>query len=264
MLAITAVLLMTLILTAQDSISSHKPPAAKSHTAQHRPRSHQAMFPGQEIADHMTKGDALVTQHDLASAEREYRKAVELSRAFSTDLDELKSEALRKLAEILDAAKKPVEAEALLKQRVDLLEGQSDPLLTGRALFELQSHYGSLRQVPEATETANRAVTLYEECISAGRADRKRCDRQLADVQGMMGSILFIADHHSEAEPWFQSVVARSDDQVRPEIMLVSLQASSKLLFERGEILDSMKMAHRAEEFRHAHPDAARVAGEEP
>ncbi len=260
----TAALLMALVVPAQDSSTTPKPQNSKTPTAQRKSKSHPTVFPGQEVAEHMTKGEALVTQHNLSSAELEYRKAVELSNGFSGDLLFLRATALSKLAEVLDAEKKSSEAETLLKERVGLLEGLSDPLETGRALFDLQSHYGGLQEIDLALETTNRAVALYESCISAGRSNSKRCDRQLADVQGMMGSILFIAKRHDEAEPWFRSVVARDDDAVRPEIMLISLQASSKLLFERGEVLNSVKMAHRAEEFRYTHPDAARAAGEEP
>lgn len=219
-----------------------------------------------EVNAAIARGDNDQARRDLGAASNDYGKAVNLSRPLPDRYCLLKAEALQKLADVLNAEKKSEQAEVLLKERVTVLEQvpETAGLQLGLALFDLESQYGGTQQVDKAADTAVRAVGFYQKCIATGDESGRVCDRRLADVQGLMGCVFFLAGRFSESEPWLQSVIARDDDQVRPEVMLVSLQAYTKLMFQNGKILESARIAHRAEEFRRKHPEAARAAGETP
>ncbi len=98
-------------------------------------------------------------------------------------------------------------------------------------------------------------MAFYKRCISAAK-HAELCNRRMADVEGMMGSILFNAKRFGESEPWFESVVAREDENVRPQIMLTSLRAYSKILMEKGKVEHATQMVQRAIAFERNHPGA--------
>jgi hypothetical protein len=106
----------------------------------------------------------------------------------------------------------------------------------------------------KARDAADHAVAIYRECIDKKGELASTCDRRLADVQWLMGSVYFNAKEFVEAEPWFKAVVDRRDDAVRPEAMLVSLKAYAALLAWRGETQEATRFAVRAVQFEKDHP----------
>lgn len=204
----------------------------------------------------LASGDEALDNKDLATAEIHYNEAVQLSRKLPNQYYVLKDSALHQLSNIYGKLNTPEKnALPLLEERVAILQPHSkDPdLLLGLALFDLESYYGSKKQIYKTLQTAKQAVDFYKTCDPSVA---ETCDRRLADVQGMMGAVFYLNGHNEESVPWFQQVVAREDESVRPTTMLVSLQTYSKLLYDRGEIWNSVKMAQRAEEFRKKHPEA--------
>lgn len=203
----------------------------------------------------MTAGNADIARKDVGSARTHYREAVELSRQLPGELYRLRAEALKKLAEVYDYEKHFSSGEALLKERLGILEQHpaSAGIEVGLALCDLVTHYGMTQEVDKAVDAARRGVIFYKRCISTGK-NTDLCNRRLADVEGMVGAILFKANRFSESEPWFESVVSRADESVRPQIMLASLRGYAKVLRDKGESERASRLEERANAFERNHP----------
>jgi tetratricopeptide (TPR) repeat protein len=236
---------ITVTVPATNEVPNNLPKPDRT-TAAFLKRAQAALANGQEALDN----------NDLGIAETQYSEAVQLSRKLPDPYYVLKDSALHQLSNIYEKLNTPEKtSQPLLEERVAILRPHpKDPgLLLGLALFDLESYYGGTKQIDKALQIANQAVDFYKACEPEVA---KTCDRRMADVQGMMGAVFYLNNRNTEATPWLQQVVARDDEGVRPSIMLVSLQAYSKLLFDGGEIWNSAKMAHRAEEFKKKHPEA--------
>lgn len=203
-------------------------------------------------------GDDAIRKHDTHAAGMHYARAERLSRNLPDRFFQIKANALKKLAEVRDYERNYEAAGALLEKRVVLLNKNSQAvgLDLGIAFFDLETHYIMAQHLDDALRVATSAVAFYKNCLGINDASLlATCDRRMADVEGMMGSGLFLAKRYDEAEPWFEKVVARDAEKVRPEVMLASLRAYSMILFRKGEVMRSAQFARRAEAFGDKHPD---------
>lgn len=79
----------------------------------------------------------------------------------------------------------------------------------------------------------------------------------MADVQGLMGCALLLAGSYRAAGDWLQPVVARKDENVRPQIMILSLKAYAKVLATHGDRENARQMEERARALELKQPQAA-------
>jgi TonB family protein len=210
----------------------------------------------QQIRALMNAGKQAEQKMDIVSCEEYYTQALRLARQLPAGHHAVLSEALKSLGEVHDYQKKHVAAEALLRERIAVLEQNQIPGEQGLslALFDLVTHFGITAEPDKAEPAATRAVEFFDACIKRGLSDARTCDRRLADVQGMMGSILFNAGRYSDSQPWFKSVVERSDESVRPEIMRASLQAYAKLLLDGGQTEQARDVRQRTVQLKERNP----------
>jgi len=199
------------------------------------------------------KANAAEKAGDMAGAERLFLQAVEISRQLSAEQAVARDDALSALWNFYSRQGRQADADRVLQERTAAVDRLS-PARAGLVWFDVESNYAARREIDKARAAADRAGAIYRDCIRQGGAEAKTCDRRLADVQGIMGSALFNAKQDEAAEPWFKAVVDRPDDAVRPEIMLISLRAYAKLLYERGEVQEGAKVAVRSLRFEEQHP----------
>lgn len=188
------------------------------------------------VAGEMHLGFEALKANDLLAARAHFGRAVTLSRQLPSRSFAQKAEAIWQLASILSTQRDYRASEELYRECLVMLEqaGQTQSLFYGWALFNLESHYAALNDIGTALAFANRAVSFYSDCVKAGEMAAK-CDRGMADVQGLMGCALLTAKRYGESEAWLQPVVARRDEAVRTEVMLPSLWAWSIILQAKGE-----------------------------
>jgi len=200
---------------------------------------------------------------ELTQARAYCTDAVALSRRLPDTLFELKADAVKELGKVVIEQKENIEAEALAKERISILERHADEAGPGigQALFDLESFYGATNQVDNAMATANRAVTFYKACIDKGQ-EADLCDRRMADVEGIAGSVLFLAGRSDEAVKWLDLVLSRKEESVRPQVMLAALRAYSKILITRGELVRGAVMMQRAVAFERGHPGSSPNPGQ--
>jgi tetratricopeptide (TPR) repeat protein len=195
---------------------------------------------------------------EFPRAEELYRRSLLLTDQLAADQDNVRAAVFKNLAGIDDALGKRDSATDLLLERVNLLERHPedgiDATDVGVALFDLLGRYALAHELEKAENVANRAVGFYQNC---GRlqAQSPKCDRGLADVQGLMGSAYIIDGRWDLAESWIQSVVERRDDEVRGEVLVVAFRAYIKILADRGESELAAAVFRRALAYEREHPD---------
>jgi hypothetical protein len=148
-----------------------------------------------------------------------------------------------------------VKAEAVYKERLDILvanqkAGTRPDLDIGIALFELQSELSDpIDTLKDADETAymEQARRFYEQC-KAGFPDlRSICDRRLADVEGLHGSLLTLKKRFDEAIPFLKAVTDRPDSGVRKEVLTGALKGYATILILQGRAAEAVPFVQRAQ-----------------
>jgi hypothetical protein len=149
--------------------------------------------------------------------------------------------------------------ETVYKERLKILvahqkAGARPDLEIGSTLFELQgvtSYENDTSRDADETAYMEQARRFYEQC-KAGFPDlRNKCDRGLADVEGLHGSLLTLKRRLDEAAPFLQAVIDRPDSGVRKEIMIGALKGHATALILQGradEAQEFMQRAKRLEE----------------
>jgi hypothetical protein len=141
-------------------------------------------------------------------------------------------------------------AEAIALARLDLLtknqlaSGPPD-LDIGVALFELQSLYSAPGNAMLERIYANRGLQFYQRCISGYPAYRDACDRNLAAVEALHASSLFVAQKYAEAAPFVLSVVSRPDAGVQKELLIAALRIHITILLSGGKVIDAAPFQQR-------------------
>lgn len=203
-------------------------------------------------------GDEAAGKHDLVSTRKYYVQALDLCRQLpETEFWAVKDEILKKLANARFPEHGP-EVEALYRERTELLERQAGlaGLALGLGLFDLESYYADTKDLYKAEQVARRAEAFYKSCVAQG-VSPVTCDRRMADVQGLMGCALLLAGSYRAAGDWLEPVVARKDENVRPQIMILSLKAYAKVLATRGDRENARQMEERARALDLKHPHEA-------
>jgi tetratricopeptide (TPR) repeat protein len=208
-----------------------------------------------QARESMAAGDKAVERNDHATATRHFTKALQLSRRLPEKTSwQIVEEALGKLIRVMallpNSRSREVvsEREARLKDRVDLLarHPKDSGLRLGRALFDLESFYVIQKQLQAADAAATRAIEFYAK-FSGRHPDCDRCDRDTADVEGILASGYFLARRYADAEPWLRRVIARKDEAVRPEVLRSCLGAQAQILMQRGEWEPAIAIQKRAQ-----------------
>jgi len=195
----------------------------------------------------------------LAAAEEKLKEALGECDALLPDSYQLKTDLLRDLGNLYSSEKQLDKAESAYKMRLEILgaqqkEGQTPILDIGIALFDLQTIYEVRGPSSEAQSYMTQAVMFYTTCMNSFPELRSVCDRRLADVQGLHGSELFLQKRYDEAIPYLDAVIARGDNEVRPEVLSAALTARSKIFLTSNEPAKAQALALRAIQIRAANP----------
>ncbi len=164
------------------------------------------------------------------------------------------TDVLRKLGRSYDHFGRKLQAGAVYKQIVNILVARQVPggrpdLAMGIALFDLQSLFSNAADTTrDADELAymDQARTFYEQCM--GFPDlRAVCDRRLADVEGLHGSLYTLKRRFDEAAPFLKAVIARPDAGVRQEVLVAALKAYATILIIEGRAAEAQPFLQRAQ-----------------
>jgi TonB family protein len=195
----------------------------------------------------------------FALAEDKLNAALKECATLPAGLFHIKSDVLKDFGRLYDAEKKTDKAEAVYRSRLDLLtagnkDGQAPDLDVGIALFDLLSLYEVAGRSMEALGYFERARSFYDNCKRGFPELRAVCDRRLADVEGLHGSVLFLQKRFDLAIPFLEAVIAREDSGVRPEVLHAALSAYAQILISRGDTATAQPLIARALRISAANP----------
>jgi tetratricopeptide (TPR) repeat protein len=210
----------------------------------------------QRIIDGIVRNaDQAVASNRNDEAEQGYKAALGHCDLQSPVRVRCKTDALWRLGRFYSHMKDRVKAEAVYKQRLDILvanqkAGARPDLDIGIALFELQSELSNPTDTSrDADETAymEQARRFYGQC-KAGFPDlRSICDRRLADVEGLHGSLLTLKKGFDEAIPFLKAVTDRPDSGVRREVLTGALKGYATILILQGRAAEAVPFVQRAQ-----------------
>ena len=207
------------------------------------------------------KVTALVQMADQAMAANQNSEAEELYKAAVVQCGFLppaqyhcKTGVLWSLGKLYSHINDRVKSEATYKERLGILvanqkSGIQPDLDIGIALFDLQSVSSDPNDTSrDADENAymEHARAFYEQCKSGFPDLRRICDRRLADVEGLHGSLLTLKKRFDEATPFLKAVIDRPDSGVRKDIMVSALQARATALIVQGRAAEAQELIQRA------------------
>ena len=205
-----------------------------------------------------------------SEAEEDYKAAIIQCDLLPPSQYHCKTNVLWTLGRFYEHANDTVNSEAVYKERLEILVAHQRPgsrpdLEIGDTLFELQSILSNSKDnARDADETAymEQARRFYEQC-NAGFPDlRTTCDRRLADVEGLHGSLLTLKRRLDEAAPFLKAVIDRPDSGVRKAIMVSALQAHATALILQGKAAEAQEFIQRAQRLQG--PPPKRLSGAEP
>jgi tetratricopeptide (TPR) repeat protein len=178
--------------------------------------------------------------------------------ALSDGLFHVKADLLRDLSDVYSKEKRNDKAESAYRLRLEILTAhqkvEAPDLNMGSALFDLQSLYEATSRDSEAQDYFERTRDFYERCKNGFPDLRARCDRFLADAEGLRGSGLFLQKRFDEAVPLLQAVIARADVGVRPEVLHAALSAYAQILLSQGDTASARPFIERALRISAANP----------
>jgi hypothetical protein len=196
---------------------------------------------------------ALASNHN-SEAEEGYKAAIVQCDLLPPEKYHCKTDVQWKLGRFYSHVNDRLNGEATYKQRLDILvahqkAGARPDLDIGIALFELQSELSNPTDTSrDADETAymEQARTFYEQC-KAGFPDlRNICDRRLADVEGLHGSLLTLKRRFDEAVPFLKAVTDRPDSGVRKEVLTGALKGYATILVLQGKTAEAVPCKERS------------------
>lgn len=210
------------------------------------------------------KVNALVRAADQAAsssrnseAEEGYKTAIVQCGLLPPDKYHCKTDVLWKLARFYEHFKEYTKMEVAYKERLEILSSKqkaaSRPDLDlGIALFDLQSALEGLSLQDASREAEGfaymeQAKAFYEKCKIGFPDMRGVCDRRLADVEGMHGSILTVKKRFEEAAPFLKAVIDRPDSGVRTEILVAALKGHATALIVQGKSAEAQEFIQRAQ-----------------
>jgi hypothetical protein len=116
-------------------------------------------------------------------------------------------------------------------------------------LFDLQStiELSTLTNAREGEglESFEKARAFYETCKAEFPDMKAVCDRRLADVEGLHGSVLLLKKRNDEAAPFLKAVTDRPDSGVREEVMTAALKGYATILISQGRTADAKVIVER-------------------
>jgi tetratricopeptide (TPR) repeat protein len=206
---------------------------------------------------------ALASNHN-ADAEQGYQMALKECDSMPPDRYHCKTGVLWSLGRFYSQIGDVDQAEAVYRQRVDILTAHQRPgmlpdLDLGIALFDLQSTIEGVSikntdREAEGLADFEKARAFYENCKSGFPDMKAVCDRRLADVEGLHGSVLFLKKRFDEATPFLRSVIDRPDEGVRRVVLTAALRAFSTILISKGQIADAQPLMERVRRLESAAP----------
>jgi len=206
------------------------------------------------IDDILRQADQAASSNRNAEAEQGYKAALGHCDLQSPSMYHCKTNVLWRLGRFYSHAKDGLKAEAIYKERLDILlshqeAGARPDLDIGIALLDLQSVLSNPNDTSrDMDETAYmvQGRQFYENC-KAGFPDlRNTCDRRLADVEGLHGSLLTLKKRFDEAAPFLKAVIDRPDSGVRKDVMVAALNAHATGLISHGKAAEAQEFIQRA------------------
>jgi tetratricopeptide (TPR) repeat protein len=201
------------------------------------------------------QADQAAASSKFAAAEEAYKAAIQQCDLLPPDKYHCKTDVLRKVGNFFSRTEDAGKAEAAYKERLDVLMAHEKPgerpdLDIGIALFDLlalnvyELFKGPGRESEEAAYFEG-ARSFYEDC-KAGFIDlNAACDRRLAYVETLHGSMLFVTKNFDAAIPLLKAVVDRPDSGVRQEHLTAALRAYATILISKGQNAEAQALMER-------------------
>jgi hypothetical protein len=201
------------------------------------------------------EADQAVASNHNSEAEVGYKAAIAECNLLPPEKYHCKTDVQWKLGRFYSHVNDRSNGEATYKQRLDTLvanqkAGAPPDLDIGIALLDLQSALSYPTDTSrDADETAymEQARRFYEQC-KAGFPDlRNICDRRLADVEGLHGSLFTLKKRFDEAAPFLKAVTDRPDSGVRKEVLTGALKGYATILILQGRVAEAQVFVQRAQ-----------------
>lgn len=201
--------------------------------------------------------DQAAASGQSAEAENGYKAAIAQCDLLPPAWYHCKADVLRSLGVFYGRSKDNSKEEATYKERLDILvSNQKDPvkfpdLEIGNTLFDLQSliEAGNLTNADREADGLSyvkQAQQFYEHGKTI-EGLQKTCDRRLADVDGLHGSVLLLKQRFDEAERFLKAVVARTDSGVRKEVLTAALKGYATILIKQGKTSEAQELMQRVQ-----------------
>jgi tetratricopeptide (TPR) repeat protein len=212
----------------------------------------------QALSKAFEAGELAYSKKEYGLAEEQYLLALSLARKSRLpDAVQIQSGVLRGLGDLYGVEQKYAEAEAMFRQRLDLLTATprsgGDDL--GSAFFDLGTLYVGTGRYVESEQPLGEAMRHYKACSDGPGALGVLCLKGLANAETLQGSSYIFQGKLEKAEPLIKHVMGLPDNAVEPSVRYASLQAYAVILKARGRVIESEKIHQRAELYRQQSPE---------